>query len=62
LEKSPKGYHPVSVFLKKARGLLADFVIRQQIEDVADIRRFTGNRYVFVENSLTDNTLLFNQF
>lgn len=62
LEKSPKGYHPVSVFLKKARGLLADFVIRQQIEDVADIRRFTGNRYAFVENSLTNNTLLFNQF
>jgi cytoplasmic iron level regulating protein YaaA (DUF328/UPF0246 family) len=61
-ERTPDGYRSVAVFLKKARGLLADFVIRHQLEDVDQIRAFSGNRYGFVENSLVNNTILFNQF
>ena len=61
LEKSPQGYKTIQVYLKKARGMLADFVIQNRLDSTDDIKNFQGNRYIFDENKSTTNTFLFNQ-
>ena len=61
LENSPGGPKTIQVFLKKARGLLADFVIQNKLDSMGDIKNFQGKRYVFDENKSTVNTFLFNQ-
>jgi len=40
---------PVSIFLKKARGLMASFIIRNRLSDLEEIKLFAEEGYSFIE-------------
>ncbi|MDF1697776.1 MAG: peroxide stress protein YaaA [Saprospiraceae bacterium] len=49
----------VSFFAKKARGLMARYVVKNKIDDVESIKGFDYENYRFVEELSTDSKLLF---
>jgi len=44
----------VAIFAKRARGLMADFIIRNRIENPADLKKFRSEGYRF-NNALSDD-------
>ncbi|WP_422005434.1 peroxide stress protein YaaA [Roseivirga pacifica] len=52
-------YKIISFFAKKARGLMAQYIIKNRIEDVAGLKGFDYEGYWFDEESSTDNKLVF---
>lgn len=49
----------VSVFSKKARGLMASFIIKNKIEEKSDLIKFNLGGYLFDVNSSTAHNLVF---
>lgn len=49
----------VSFFAKKARGLMARYVVENRIDDVASLAGFDYENYRFAEEHSTENSLLF---
>jgi hypothetical protein len=37
----------IAIHAKRARGLLADFIIREKIDDPESLKEFSGNGYTF---------------
>ena len=52
-------YKIISFFAKKARGLMTRYVIKNQIEDIADIQNFEEGGYFFNEEMSKDNKPVF---
>lgn len=52
-------YKIISFYAKKARGLMARYVIRNRIESVAALRQFDVDGYYFSEEHSTANQLVF---
>ena len=52
-------YKIISFFAKKARGLMTRYIIKNQIEDIADIQNFEEGGYFFNEEMSKDNKPVF---
>lgn len=52
-------YKIISFFAKKARGLMARYIIQNQVEDVAGLKAFNEAGYVFSAKQSTDTELVF---
>lgn len=57
-EKAGK-YKVISFFAKKARGMMADFIIRKAINDPEDLKRFNTAGYQYSEQESTDTQMVF---
>lgn len=57
-EKNGK-YKIISFFAKKARGMMADYIIRNKITDVAGLKKFNTAGYKFSKSESTDIELVF---
>jgi len=49
----------ISFYAKKARGRMADFIIRNQIRSVEDLKSFDADGYTFNEKASDESTLMF---
>ena len=57
-EKNGK-FKIISFYAKKARGMMADYIVRNQIEDVDSLKKFDATGYRFDEESSTATELVF---
>ena len=59
--KDEKGgdYRVVSVYSKKARGMMASYIIRNQLNDPQSIKGFEGGGYCYNDRLSTDNEWIF---
>ena len=57
-EKNGK-YKVISFYAKKARGMMADYIVRNGIEDVAGLKKFKSAGYKLDKASSTDTELVF---
>jgi len=57
-EKNGK-YKIISFFAKKARGMMADHVIREKILEAKSLQKFQGGGYRFSKGDSDANTLVF---
>ncbi|MEQ5808826.1 peroxide stress protein YaaA [Alteromonas sp. NFXS44] len=58
-DKKNGQYKVISFFAKKARGLMARYVIQKRIEDVAGLKAFSEAGYVFSPEQSTETDLIF---
>ena len=58
-DKKNGQYKVISFFAKKARGLMARYVIQNRIEDVAGLKAFSEAGYVFSPEQSTETDLVF---
>jgi cytoplasmic iron level regulating protein YaaA (DUF328/UPF0246 family) len=49
----------IAIFAKKARGMMADFILRNRIEHAEDIKDFGAEGYKFSAKESTDNNWVF---
>ena len=59
MDKKNGKYKIISFFAKKARGLMTRYVIKNQIEDITDIKNFEGGNYFFNEGMSENNKPVF---
>lgn len=52
-------FKPIVIYIKKARGLMARFVIRHEINDPESLKAFSEEGYWYNEQLSTDNKLVF---
>lgn len=52
-------YKIISFFAKKARGMMSRYIIRNRIDNVADLRNFNATGYVFDKKQSTENVYTF---
>ena len=52
-------YKTIAIFSKKARGMMARFIIENNITDINSLKSFNYDRYVFNENLSSDKELIF---
>ena len=52
-------YKTIAIFSKRARGLMARYVIDNKIESVNDLKHFSSDNYRFSEKLSTENELIF---
>jgi hypothetical protein len=60
-EKKETGFKVVAIHAKRARGLLADFTIREKIDDPEALKEFSGNGYAFNLDLSTSETWVFSR-
>lgn len=58
-DKKNGQYKVISFFAKKARGLMARYVIQNRIEDVAGLKAFSEAGYIFSPEQSTETDLVF---
>lgn len=52
-------YKIISIYAKKARGMMCDFVIRNQLDKPGQLKEFSAAGYRFVKSESDEQTLLF---
>ena len=52
-------YMVISFYLKKLRGTMSDWVVRERITDPADLSKFTGRDYYYSDERSTDDEPVF---
>ncbi|WP_094751450.1 peroxide stress protein YaaA [Psychromonas sp. CD1] len=52
-------YKVISFYAKKARGLMARYILENEVQDIAQLKEFAVDGYYFVEQNLQENELLF---
>ena len=57
-EKNGK-YKVISFFAKKARGMMADYVVRNGVTDPAELKKFRAGGYRFSQEGSDEGTMLF---
>jgi len=57
-EKNGK-YKIISFYAKKARGMMADYIVRKNITDATDLKKFKTAGYKFSKSDSTETELLF---
>lgn len=58
-EKRGKDYKVIGLMAKKARGLMADYIVRKQIEEPSKLKRFKRNGYSFSSELSSDTSYIF---
>ena len=58
-EKKGKEFKPVMVFAKRARGMMANYMIKKNIKKTEDLKNFDIDKYVFNEKLSLDNEWVF---
>ena len=58
-EESEKGFKSVSTYAKQARGSMAQFVIKNQIQNVEKLKSFNNLSYTFNHDLSASNNLVF---
>ena len=59
-KNSNKGsYKVIGILAKRARGLMADFIIKNRISNIEDLKKFNGGNYKFQENISSDKEFVF---
>ncbi|VAW40177.1 UPF0246 protein YaaA [hydrothermal vent metagenome] len=51
----------IAIFAKKARGMMADFIIRNQIATLAELKEFNYSKYKFDKQASTASLLVFSR-
>jgi len=49
----------ISFYAKKARGMMADYIVRNKVKSVADLKAFNTNGYQFDAAASEGNTIVF---
>lgn len=52
-------FKPITIYIKKARGLMARYVISHEVEDPEQLKAFADEGYWYNEQLSTDNKLVF---
>lgn len=52
-------YKVISFYAKKARGLMARYIVEQQLTSIEQLKEFSVDGYYFVESASTDTELVF---
>ena len=52
-------YKTIAIFSKKARGMMARYIIENNITDINSLKLFNYDRYIFNENLSSDKELIF---
>ena len=52
-------YKTISIFSKKARGMMARYIIENNITDINSLKSFNYDRYIFNENLSSEKELIF---
>jgi cytoplasmic iron level regulating protein YaaA (DUF328/UPF0246 family) len=52
-------YQVIGLMAKKARGMFADFVVRNNFTDVKDFKKFSRDGYTFDQSTSTEDELVF---
>ena len=52
-------YRTITFYLKRLRGTMTDFVVRNKITDPEDLKGFTGRNYYFSDEKSTDDEFVF---
>ncbi|TNE46241.1 MAG: peroxide stress protein YaaA [Deltaproteobacteria bacterium] len=52
-------YKLIAIYAKKARGFMADWILRSRAETIDDLKQFTGEGYVFSPSESTDTELVY---
>ena len=60
-EKKENGFKVIAIYAKKARGLLADFIIREKILEPESLKEFSCNGYTFNPDLSTSETWVFSR-
>ncbi len=58
-EKKGKEFKPVMVFAKRARGMMANYMIKKNIKKTEDLKNFDMDKYVFNEKLSLHNECVF---
>ena len=58
-ERKNREYKVIPIFAKKARGLMASYIIKQRVENIDGIKQFRENGYGFNPNLSTETELVF---
>lgn len=58
-ESRPEGYRMITIYAKKARGLMSRFIIENRIEKAEDLKHFDLEGYFFSEEMSGDGELVF---
>jgi len=58
-EKKNEKYKIVSIFAKRARGLMCDFIIKNQITSPEKLKTFNTNNYTFKSELSSENEFIF---
>ncbi len=58
-DKKNGNYKVISFYAKKARGMMARFILENQIEDVAGLHKFDADGYYYSEEQSSGNDLVF---
>lgn len=59
LENRREGYKTITIYTKKARGLMTRYIIRNRIEDPENIKGFDSEGYCYNELLSTENKMVF---
>lgn len=54
-------YSSVSSFSKQGRGILLDYLIKNQITNIEDIKKFSKEGYSFNSELSNENTIIFSR-
>ena len=60
-EKKGNAFKVIAIHAKRARGLLADFIIREKIDDPESLKKFSGNGYTFNPDLSTSENWVFSR-
>jgi len=60
-EKKGNAFKVIAIHAKRARGLLADFIIREKVNDPELLKQFSGNGYTFNPTLSTSETWVFSR-
>lgn len=58
-EKKGKDFKPVMVFAKRARGMMANYIIKNNIKKTEDLKNFDSDKYSFNEKLSTEKEWVF---
>jgi uncharacterized protein len=59
MEHQPQGYKTIVVYTKKARGMMARFVLEHHIEEAEDLKGFDSEGYLFNPSLSKENNWVF---
>ena len=54
-------YKTIAIFSKRARGMMARFIIDNNITDISDLKSFNCDGYLYHESFSTDKELIFSR-
>ena len=59
MDKGSSEYRVMSFYSKRARGMMASFIMRNQLKDIDSLKEFNADGYYFDESQSKPNILVF---